>query len=191
MVQSRAEENMADPRISTLADRMRADPLSPLMRAMAKRKKGEKINACPFGCADQHLDEHGYCRHLVGFTRDGKTYEPMFRTSQGRRVVRTRKRPVDDDMSDIDPIEDIENFTPVLEPILELVEEGDVLVRITIDSRVYRKNPRKPLPAPESVPIPAVIPEAMHEVVKEAPREPVKEKPPEVVEKKRTLLPQI
>lgn len=32
-------------------------------------------NHCPFGC--QEVDERGYCRHLIGFTNNGRTLEPI------------------------------------------------------------------------------------------------------------------
>lgn len=44
-------------------------------------------NHCPFGCCLADLDEHGYCRHLVGFTNDGKTYEAQIRGPRGLRQV--------------------------------------------------------------------------------------------------------
>ena len=38
-------------------------------------------NKCPFGCTLEDLDDHGYCKHLVGFTNDkpgiAKDYEPL------------------------------------------------------------------------------------------------------------------
>ncbi len=44
---------------------------------------------CPFGCKGPKLDEHGYCRHLLGFTNDGQVYEPitpMLTRSRGQLV---------------------------------------------------------------------------------------------------------
>lgn len=38
---------------------------------------GTKKNYCPFGCTKEALDEYGYCRHLIGFSADGKTFEPI------------------------------------------------------------------------------------------------------------------
>src|ERR1700735_1453801 len=34
-------------------------------------------NLCPHGCDTSELSEIGHCRHLVGFTSNGKTYEPQ------------------------------------------------------------------------------------------------------------------
>lgn len=38
---------------------------------------GEIRVHCPFGCTKDEADEYGYCPHLVGFTNDNKTYEPL------------------------------------------------------------------------------------------------------------------
>lgn len=46
------------------------DQRSPLMRAKAK-SRGRIVNACPYGCPDESLDEHTYCKHLIGFTLPG------------------------------------------------------------------------------------------------------------------------
>lgn len=43
------------------------------------RAAGKKFNACPCGCTEQQLNEHGYCRHLIGWSNDGKFYEPRMR----------------------------------------------------------------------------------------------------------------
>lgn len=91
----------------------RVAPKSELMAAKARASTGEKVNACPFGCELQDLDDNGYCSHLVGFTNDGKTFEPMMKDSRDRRVV--------------------QGDHP--EPVLR----SDVLVQITTSSRVYRK----------------------------------------------------
>src|ERR1700731_3755102 len=32
---------------------------------------------CPFGCKGPECDERGYCAHLVGFTTDRETVEPL------------------------------------------------------------------------------------------------------------------
>lgn len=44
-------------------------------------------NFCPYGCTA--LDENGYCRHLVGFSDDGKSLEPL-------EAVRMRSRKDED-----------------------------------------------------------------------------------------------
>ena len=91
---------------------------SPLMRAKAQTKAGRIVNACPFGCADGELDEHGYCRHLVGFTPPGRkdVYEHMPPAEPGEGVLRRAVRAGD------------------VRPVIR----SDKLVRITTSHRVYR-----------------------------------------------------
>ncbi len=119
---------MADPRLLSPSERRMA--VSELMKAKAANTTGEKVNFCPFGCGDEELDDNGYCRHLVGFTNDGKTFEPMVRKG-GRRVVQVHR----------DRVEVVEGGEKTFEfgpPVLEVVQKGDQLVKITISSRVYR-----------------------------------------------------
>jgi len=47
------------------------------------------VNHCPFGCADEQLDKHGWCRHLIGWTEDGKTFEPRRNPWQRQPVLPT------------------------------------------------------------------------------------------------------
>lgn len=42
--------------------------LSPLRKAQLKAHQGQIVNACPCGCADEDLDDLGYCEHLVGIS---------------------------------------------------------------------------------------------------------------------------
>lgn len=53
-------------------------------------------NYCPFGCRKQDLDgDTGYCRHLVGFTNDGKMGELLERcdrTAPNGKVFYTQAR---------------------------------------------------------------------------------------------------
>lgn len=44
-------------------------------------------NHCPCGCDLDDLDEHGYCRHLIGFSNDRKTFERQIRNDRGLRQV--------------------------------------------------------------------------------------------------------
>ena len=60
-------ENM-DPRTDAGALENRRDPRSDLMKAKAKNSQKNTVNACPFGCQLEDLDDQGYCHHLVGFT---------------------------------------------------------------------------------------------------------------------------
>lgn len=88
--------------------------LSPLMAAKTAAK-GETVCVCPYGCTLEDCDDNGYCDHLVGFTTDGKTMEPMVKDVKGRRVV---------DGAHPEPL-----------------AKGDEKMQITVSSRVYRKKP--------------------------------------------------
>ncbi len=65
---------------------------TPLREAIVEANKvGGDVNACPFGCEDEDLDERWYCHHLVGFTNDVKMgYEPLVLCPDGRRRVKPR-----------------------------------------------------------------------------------------------------
>ncbi len=141
---------MAHPQEISVEQRAKNQHLSPLMRAKAKAKTGEKINACPFGCDVRNLDDFGYCRHLIGFTTDGKLYEPMYLV-KGRRVVRP-KMIVDEEKMGEGGVEEEAVYNKqtgeteyrkvpqavVMKPVLEEVRQDDKLVRISTSSRVYR-----------------------------------------------------
>ena len=97
--------------------------------------RGHKVNLCPFGCQEEHLDEHGYCRHLVGFTNNGQTYEPMRRDpNTGRRSVQVKRSRracgVDDEGN-----EQFEEGPLELLPI----KPTDKVIQITTTARVYRE----------------------------------------------------
>lgn len=133
-----------------LADRDSLDTRSELVKAQS-RAKG-KVNACPFGCTLPQLDDNGYCRHLIGFTSDLKTYEPLVRETKinaatgekfftGRRIVRPATKEVEEVIE-----HDEETGKPIMGkvrvPVLSPILAGDKLVRITMCYRVYRdKNP--------------------------------------------------
>lgn len=116
--------------------RPKVDNRSELVKAKERAVNG-KVNACPFGCEFRHLDDHGYCRHLIGFSNDQRHFEPMVKDPvTGRRVVRVRNKPKEE-VSEWD-----DDGKPVMmqvsEPILEPVLKGDVLVKISTSFRVYR-----------------------------------------------------
>ncbi len=132
---------MADPRIVNPSERK--PHLSPLMLAKSKNTKGGKVNACPFGCKIENLDDNGYCHHLVGFTNDGKIYEPMIdekvKDPFGGKDRFTGRRKV------IAEIDGKDNRQPVL--------PTDTLVQITVSQRVYREKPaevKQPEPTKKS-----------------------------------------
>ena len=45
------------------------------MLERAKRNPNEVLNLCPCRCQVRHLDDKGYCKHLIGWTIDGQTIE--------------------------------------------------------------------------------------------------------------------
>lgn len=92
--------------------------LSELMRRKAQALAGRVVNMCPHGCEDHELDDHGYCRHLIGFTKPGnpKVFEYFAPALEGDpRKLRTVNG------ADVRP-----------------VKKTDQLVRITDCFRVYR-----------------------------------------------------
>ncbi len=95
--------------------RKKPPSMSALQRAKRTAAQGEVVNFCPFGCDGPDLDEHGYCPHLVGFTTDGRTYEPRVRRSADGRIITDGSRP-------------------------KKIQSGDQLVRITTSARVYRRE---------------------------------------------------
>lgn len=97
---------------------------SPLMARLVASGLGEKVNACPFGCADEALDDLGLCDHLVGYTDDGKTMEPVVRV-KGRVTVRVPEGPDG-------------KYRRVPVP------PGSKLERITVSARVYHERGANP-----------------------------------------------
>jgi hypothetical protein len=136
---------MPDPRTSPPFEmtpqgpRPRSANHSPLMRALTHTQQGEVVNACPFGCPNEDLDDHGYCRHLVGFTVPGdeKHYEPMVETVRGRVVKVDRDRRATGAEDQDGPVykEGKARY--------EEVKKGDELRWITVSARVYRDVDRQ------------------------------------------------
>jgi len=112
------------------------DTRSSLMKAKSKSLAGQKVNACPYGCKVGDLDEHGYCKHLVGFTEDKKTYEPMVRRG-GRRIVQVPMKP-SGEMEQVENDDGTYSEKPIMVPDYPRCERGDVFVQITTSFRVYR-----------------------------------------------------
>lgn len=111
--------------------------LSPLMQAKhSQQAAGRVANLCPFGCKDHQLDDNGYCVHLIGFTEDKQTYEPMVRR-QGRRVVQVpREKILTGDRND-----DGEPDYEWGEPRPPECPKNARFVRITTCFRVYVEKP--------------------------------------------------
>jgi len=49
----------------------------------------DSVNYCPFGCTARELDSHGWCRHLIGWTDDGRTFEGRVSPSRRQPVLST------------------------------------------------------------------------------------------------------
>ena len=120
---------MAHPQEVAVEERAKQGHLSPLMKAKNRSMKGQVVAACPYGCTVEKMDEHGYCKHLVGFTSDCNKYEPMKRVN-GKRVVQCKMVPLEGQTS--------EEGEPLMVPQLEDVRPTDKLVRISVSYRVYR-----------------------------------------------------
>lgn len=92
-------------------------------------KPREKAILCPFRCTHKDVNPHGYCKHLVGFTEDGRTIEM-------RELVGTRER---------------------CGHLTDEVKASDVIVPMaTTTSRVYRKDGNAPFD-PSQVAPPAMV----------------------------------
>lgn len=126
-----------DPRIQT--PDIRQDPRSPLMRAKAKAAEaGGKANACPYGCTTEDIDENGYCDHLIGFSTDQKTYEPLILDNRtGRRNVQVPM--VDSGKKGRDD----QGEFPILKPQPVPIPKGSTLIQITTSYRVYHPGVEK------------------------------------------------
>lgn len=90
----------------------------------------KSVNACPFHCEPSDLDELGYCCHLVGFT-NAKIPEGVVKNPSG--VVEVLSAP-----------DAVLRRRSILRGQNVPLEAGDVLVRITTSSRVYRMNWKAP-----------------------------------------------
>ncbi len=119
-----------DPRLDSDPTK-RKSPHSRLMQATLANKEGKVLNFCPFGCEGEDLDHMGYCDHLVGFTNDRKSYEPM-EIQDGMRIVQLR-RPLIETKTRRGKLVQREG-PPILEPCLP----GDKFEQITTSWRVYR-----------------------------------------------------
>ena len=141
--------------------------ISPLMYEKHKAaRKGEKYNACPYGCQLDDLDDHGYCRHLIGFSNDQKTFEPMFvDPHRGERIIRPRMEIIKGTKKSRDRLGNPGDIKR--KPIWEEVKPTDKLIQITSSYRVYR-DVDKVEPPP--------LPEDFQELVTPAAEEPAKNK---------------
>lgn len=113
-------------------------------------------NHCPFGCMEGDLDSHGYCDHLIGFTNDGMTFEPLGMQKKwnkedkewqetGHRIV---ARLGYDKKSVVQQVQKNRGDI-VVNPTVEQYDASAKITRKTqawVSSRVYSKNQdRKPI----------------------------------------------
>jgi len=119
------------------------------------------IPDCPYNCRGELLDEHGRCRHLIGYTNDGLTME--VRQSLGNEA-----------MPDLERVGHQTGGKGKNTQLTFPVEEGDLVVATRGTSkRVYRRTGAAPYPIGEYTasgkqiePIPADADQATAEVVR-------------------------
>jgi hypothetical protein len=107
---------------------MRPDTRSQFKKAIDANPKGTVINVCPFGCGDSDLDDHGYCKHLVGFTN------AQLPEGDVKKVT---------DEGVVEVLEEQPNRAIATKAVGRKrlpLKPGDKLVRITQSSRVYRQD---------------------------------------------------
>lgn len=98
--------------------------------------EAEIKNHCPYGC--ESVDERGYCRHLVGFTNNGKTLEPIIYIKDkdgeqtGLVVVRGGKK-----TQPVEKGDKLVNPTHIQKDVQGLLHNANEWV----SSRVYRDLP--------------------------------------------------
>jgi hypothetical protein len=128
----------------------------------------QKESHCPFGCGVPELNETGYCRHLVGFTNDGKTLEPVVDDVNGFTGKPTGLKTVkghntltgENHCQDVLPTDRLVN--PEFEQLVNGVKHR---VKKWVSARVYRRCPEEAnvagqAPAPQpAAPQVTVVPE--------------------------------
>jgi hypothetical protein len=118
-------------------------------------------NHCPFGCGDSDLDSHGYCDHLIGFTNDGQTFEPLGHQKKwnkedkewqetGHRIV-ARKGYGDTATSRTAIVQKIQKHRgdTLVNPTVEVYDAHAKItkrVQLWVSARVYSKNPEARTP---------------------------------------------
>lgn len=122
---------MAHPEVVSVEQRAKREHLSPLLRAKAATQG--VVCACPFGCGVEDCDDNGYCRHLVGYTTDKKSMEPMV-FEDGRYSIKCRREPIPGQRPHNPALGQEEKTRPVLDEVLEM----DQLMQVSGSYRVYR-----------------------------------------------------
>lgn len=104
---------------------------------------------CPWNCEEQRRDQHGYCQHLVGFTNDRETYEPVAplyrRDREGVPFDTGWKRVGGAKL----PCAPGDVFVNPERP--QIVDGLARMAKAWVSDRVYRKDARAPEPAVQPV----------------------------------------
>jgi len=96
-------------------------------------------NYCPLGCVAEELDEYGYCHHLVGFTADRKTLEPiapLYRTMNDGTPFNTGFKTV----TGSQPCQEGDLFINPERP--QVVHGITHMAKAWVSDRVYRRRER-------------------------------------------------
>lgn len=99
-------------------------------------------NLCPFGCTNEELNDIGHCKHLIGFTSNGKTFEPQIKRKRPAREADGRL--VRDEEGKLQYewdgawITDGRNIQAVLST--DVVKNGGKHTRAGVSARVYRQT---------------------------------------------------
>ncbi len=97
---------------------------------------------CPFGCVLEDCDENGYCRHLVGFTNNGRDIETIqVNAKTGTKYVTCKK----------ELIAHVIRGDRLINPEREIIDKGvRTIAKRWVSARVYRRTGAEPVPEPET-----------------------------------------
>jgi hypothetical protein len=139
------------------------------LKEEVRKNIGAVKNHCPFGCPDSEMDEHGYCKHLVGFTNGSKVGDPlevitvnpitemcMVNGRHARKEKTYRGKGADRETFDVMPAcrEVVQKGDKLVNPEEVQTLDGGIrnVAKMWVSSRVYRdsvQRPRNPMPPPE------------------------------------------
>lgn len=108
-------------------DGPKTDRRSDYLKARA-HSGGQTLNFCPFGCEDHTLDDRGFCLHMIGNTHQPEHEGERPKTFSPLKYQRSLDGQILYDTLTIDGTDS------------QQVLASDVLVLVSVDSMVYRKN---------------------------------------------------
>jgi hypothetical protein len=120
---------------------------------MADTQEGASLNPadakdtyCPFGCTLEEGNERGYCDHLVGFTTDGKKYEPLKVRTNGDWMVGGMIQSPDGKKKMVPDLRDVPHLKKgkieLINPTENYVDQGIPRMRkIFFSDRLYMADP--------------------------------------------------